>query len=413
MKTTTVRKTKPPLVTPSARAKGFFRASSALFFILGMLVMLLSQWVLASLKKKDAVVDPEIAPRRHFEYSMVHLEVPDSLVPSDAEPMQSTRWMFEGMTPEELSELFGSCDLSTSQKEVLTNRKSWEVSGGNIQLKVSPEIIFGLSRAARDKIYAVLAKSQFNPAHSMPFRFSPDLFDGMLASSELTSEQVDQVKQLAWSREGATCFSDLDLLKGKMPPAKFKELVETLYSVPALLMRLRVTPETDVDALLKYWGKGGRMQTIKPLVDSLHKATNGTRVSVDYFLPPFARLRINTFPNPAKDPMAIRQDCFWSAMNFFNETPDNKYYDQQNTIRALQEDYTQTKETPVFGDRIMLLDRHNQALHMCVYIADGVVFTKNGADFKSPWVLMKLSDMLALYPTQQAVRVVTYRPKNA
>jgi hypothetical protein len=61
----------------------------------------------------------------------------------------------------------------------------------------------------------------------------------------------------------------------------------------------------------------------------------------------------------------------------------------------------------------MLLDRHNQALHMCVYIADGVVFTKNGADFKSPWVLMKLSDMLALYPTQQAVRLVTYRPKNA
>jgi hypothetical protein len=39
------------------------------------------------------------------------------------------------------------------------------------------------------------------------------------------------------------------------------------------------------------------------------------------------------------------------------------------------------------------------------------VFTKNGSDFKSPWVLMKLSDMLALYPSKVALRLVTYRPK--
>jgi hypothetical protein len=122
---------------------------------------------------------------------------------------------------------------------------------------------------------------------------------------------------------------------------------------------------------------------------------------------------LNTFPDPEKDPHAIREDCFWSAMNFFNETPDPQYFNQQSTIRALKEDYIVTKDQPVFGDRIMLLDARSQALHMCVYIADGVVFTKNGSDFKSPWVLMKLSDMLALYPSKEALRLVTYRPKNA
>ena len=133
---------------------------------------------------------------------------------------------------------------------------------------------------------------------------------------------------------------------------------------------------------------------------------------MEYLLPPFARLRLNTFPNPSTDPMAIRQDCFWSAMNFFNETPDPQYYDQQSTVRALKDDFYITREKPVFGDRIMLMDKSNMALHMCVYIADGVVFTKNGADFKAPWVLMKLSDMLALYPSTQGLSLVTYRPKN-
>jgi hypothetical protein len=392
---------------------GFFRASSALFFILGMLVMLLSQWVFASLKKKDMPLAPEATARRLFEYSMVHLDVPDSLLPASAEPLQSTRWVFEKSTPEQLSALFANCDLTPGQKEILGSPKNWQINATGITLQVAPEVILGLSRPARDKIYAVLAQSQANPAHATPFKFSPDLFEGILASSELTGEQVDQVKRLAWTHAGAVCFSDLDLLKGSLPPAKFKELVETLYSVPALLMRLRVSQDTDVEALLKYWGKGGRLETIKPLVESLARATNGTRISVEYFLPPFARLRLNTFPNPEKDPHAIREDCFWSAMNFFNETPDPQYFNQQSTIRALKEDYIVTKDQPVFGDRIMLLDAKNEALHMCVYIADGVVFTKNGSDFKSPWILMKLSDMLALYPSKEALRLMTYRPKNA
>jgi hypothetical protein len=378
-----------------------------------MLAMLLSQWVLASLKKKDVPLSPDPAARRLFEYSMVHLEVPDSLLPTGAEPLQSTRWVFEKMSQDQLAAFFASCDLSTAERNFLANQKNWQKEQTGISLQVPPEIILGMGHAAREKIYSVLGQTQANPAHAMPFRFSPDLFEGTIASSELSPSEIEQVKRLAWTRDGAVCLSDLDLLKAILPSAKFKELVETLYSVPALLMRLRVYSDTDAHALLKYWGKGGRSQTIQPLIDSLAKATNGTRVSVEYFLPPFARLRLNTFPNPQKDPMAIRQDCFWTAMNFFNETPDNQYFDQNSTIRALKEDYTLTNDQPVFGDRLMLLDPHNQALHMCVYIADGVVFTKNGSDFKSPWILMKLSDMLALYPSKQALRLLTYRPKNA
>lgn len=374
--------------------------------------MLAGQWVLGSFKQKDIPLAPEATPRRIFEYSTVHLDVPESLLPTVAEPLQSTRWVFEKFTPDQLTSLFGACDLTPAQKEYLTDPKQWQTYAAGIAMQVSPEIIFGLKPSAREKIYTVLAQSPANPAHSMPFRFSPELFDGLMASSDLTPVEVQKVKNLTWSNDGAICFSDLYLLKNAMPAPQFKNLIETIYSVPALLMRVRIYPDTDVKELLSYWGKGGRASQIKPLLDSLTRLTNSSRLNVEYFLPPFARLRLNTFPNPATDPMAIRQDCFWSAMNFFNESPDPQYYDQQSTIRALRENYYLTREKPAFGDRIMLKDKNDMALHMCVYVADGVVFTKNGADFKAPWVLMKLSDMLALYPSRQGLNLVTYRPKH-
>lgn len=375
--------------------------------------MLVGQWVAASFRHKNIPLAPEATPRRVFEYATVHLEVPDSLVPMNAEPIQSTRWVFERHSPEQLEAFLNDCDLTGPQKESLCDRKRWDVRPTGISLEASPDVIVGLSRTSRDKIYAALARSPANPAHAMPFRFSPDLFDGLLASSDLSAAEAEKVRGLTWSHDGTVCFSDLDLLKSNLPPRQFKDLVETLYSVPALLMRVRIAPDTDIKAMLDYWGKGGRIHYIKPLIESLTKVTNGTRLNVEYFLPPFARLRLNTFPNPAKDPMAIRQDCFWSAMNFFNDNPDSQYYDQQATIRALKNDYLVTREAPVFGDRIMLTGKNDLAMHMCVYIADGVVFTKNGADFKAPWVLMKLSDVLALYSSTPGLRLVTYRPKNA
>ena len=158
--------------------------------------------------------------------------------------------------------------MNNSQKAFFGDRKQWQIFPSGIAIQVPPDIILSLNTPAREKIYAVLAQSPANPAHATPFRCSPDLFDGLMASSDLSPAEVQKVKSLTWSNEGAVCFSDLDLLKGSLPPGQFKDLVETLYSVPALLMRIRIYPDTDVKALLSYWGKGGRGAQIKPFLDS-------------------------------------------------------------------------------------------------------------------------------------------------
>jgi hypothetical protein len=61
---------------------------------------------------------------------------------------------------------------------------------------------------------------------------------------------------------------------------------------------------------------------------------------------------------------------------------------------------------------IALFTAAEKPIHFCVYLADGVVFTKNGFDAMQPWVLMKLPDLLTIYPSHSEARTRVYREKR-
>jgi hypothetical protein len=65
-----------------------------------------------------------------------------------------------------------------------------------------------------------------------------------------------------------------------------------------------------------------------------------------------------------------------------------------------------------YGDIILLLDEHGGAIHSGVYLAEDIIFTKNGNNFAQPWMLMHLKDLVAEYTADMAPRVVAYRNKN-
>ena len=100
-------------------------------------------------------------------------------------------------------------------------------------------------------------------------------------------------------------------------------------------------------------------------------------------------------------------------MNIFNSEPDNRFFDSNHIRKVLATEYSRVEGTREFGDLILLHDRTGQALHQCVFIADDVVFTKNGAGVLSPWVLQKLSNMMAQYPSDKPLHQVVYRRKAA
>jgi hypothetical protein len=276
----------------------------------------------------------------------------------------------------------------------------------------SDRLILELSSAARTKIYSVLAESEVNDFQFWPFTFRPGGFDEWFQKSGLSDSTLALVRRLTYSRGSSLCFSDLPQVFAQIPTIpERRRLWKTLSRNATLLMKLHVYPDSDIDALDSYWARGGRAKDIRPLLDSLAKVPGGITIEIAQLLPPFARKRLNSYPFPPLDSPGPAPDCYWTSFNFFSEPPDNRFIDPAIWLEELHTNYTAVTN-PVYGDLIFLLRPDDTPAHAAVYIADDVVFTKNGGNFRQPWTLMKWDDLVARYPQNYSLRTVTFRSKR-
>lgn len=335
----------------------------------------------------------------------------DLFVDRDAR-LQPTRWFFERFSKEQLETLLRSCDLTPAQWGLLQQTNVVNIALNGIILTPPDEFVWALSAAARGKIYTTLAQTEANYSQSSPFCFTPDRFAERLAQAGLSPEIQRRIRSLSYTNAGFVRFSDLQLLPAILSTNELNRVSEALYRVPTYRLRLRVFPDSDTEAIVKYWGRHEREKRIRPLLESLVKVparSDGVSLNISYLLPPTARLRLYTYPNAWPDAEAERQDCFWTALNFFRDPPDPAYLDSRRNKEVLDTEYHLIDAAPTFGDVIVLVGAKGNGLHACIYIADDFVFTKNGINHLQPWVLMKLNDMRAVFATQGVVRTAIFR----
>ena len=336
----------------------------------------------------------------------------DGKIPDQAERLKEPRWVFEKFSEVELTTFLKSCDLTRAQKRILLNRDSWTVLPGACVIYPPQHLVWSLSSRSRRQIYSMLARSPANYCQRFPFRFPLNGFDSRLKSGGLAAQDVERLKRFTYIDGGTVCFTDLELAECILAPAQFKKLVETIYQIPVYRLRLRVSPDSDVEELVRYWGKGGREKLVEPLLKALTKVPEGAALNISALLPPFARLRLYTYPASWNDPDAASMDCMFSSMNFFRTTPDTNLFDRAYAQEVLASDYVPVDGRPTFGDLITVADAKDKIVHMCVYIAGDFVFTKNGFNLEEPWVLMRMSDIRLLYRTSvQSSRLITFRHK--
>jgi hypothetical protein len=135
-------------------------------------------------------------------------------------------------------------------------------------------------------------------------------------------------------------------------------------------------------------------------------------IDVALLLPPFARDRLYMYPLPSANPIAMHRDCHWSAFNFFNDTPDDRFADPAKVRAELDANYMLSEKTPRLGDIGMLSTADSRIIHSRVYIADDLYFSKNGPSHISPWVLMRMPDIKNLFPAYENLTVQHYRLKK-
>jgi hypothetical protein len=105
-------------------------------------------------------------------------------------------------------------------------------------------------------------------------------------------------------------------------------------------------------------------------------------------------------------------DCHWSTMNFFNDPPDNNFTNASYTSTFIDEHYYRVGVPNLYGDVILIANEQGTVSHSAVYLADDIVFTKNGHNFAQPWMLMRLEDLLARYTSDASPRMLIYRDRK-
>jgi hypothetical protein len=344
----------------------------------------------------------------------IDLEQPEEYVAYEINTNTVETWTFEGMNPAATRATMESSGLTEDQIEMALSPASMIYTNSNTVITPDNNLVFALPPESRAKLYAVLEHFSPNELMQFPFCFPGNAFTERVDKSGISEANLALLQKILYPRGNAQCFSDLEALLHCIPDAAERmQIVKALSHQSAVLMGIRVWPDSDIDKIISYWGATGvRVMDVRPFLESLKREPHGGAASILYFLPPFARARLYTYPLPSQ-PGDPAMDCHWSTMNFFNVTPDNRFSDPRYTVDYLLSHYYKIGKPSAYGDLVFLLDKNGNSIHSAVYLADDIVFTKNGNNYAQPWMLMHLKDLLAEYSRDSAPEIIVYRNKNS
>jgi len=344
----------------------------------------------------------------------IELERPAEFLTDEVNHPPVETWRFNGLKPDAVRALLAKHGLSAAQLSAALSPANVSQDATGTILKPSGEFLESLDAVIRQKLYAGLAGLGVNLYLDYPYIFPGDRMSAIYSDNRLDSDDVGVLKKLVYVNAGASQLADYDYLVGRIPTvARRIAITRVLSRQSAVFAGLVIKPDTDIDKLTAYWGNipNVRFTDIRPLMEALKALPEGGNLSLFYLLPKFARDRLYTFPLPpqAGDPV---MDCHWSTFNFSNETPDNRFNDPNFAVEYIRKNYYQISAPSIYGDILLLMNDRNEIKHSAVFLADDLVFTKNGNNYRQPWMLMRIPDLLATYPATPAMRPIYMRLKT-
>ena len=324
-------------------------------------------------------------------------------------------WLFKGYSKNDYVQLLHSAGLSDAQLAEIEGAARWNANGEGCAVSPSDTFVLNLSPEARGVLYAALSLFEENLFQHEPFRFRADQSAEWFAKSGVPEPTLELVRRLIYRRGNTLLFSDPHLVLPTVSSEIEKvNLLRTLSRQSTLTMQLHVSPDTDIDSLLSYWApRENSAKDIKPLLESVVQLPEGFDIDITHFLPRFARKRIYTYPRSDGDKGEMSFDCHWNSMNFWNDPPDDRFASVPYVIHSLETDYATVLDGFRFGDIVLFMKSDTQAIHSAVYIADNIVFTKNGPSPHSPWILMDMETLTSHYETNTDLTIRGYRKKSA
>jgi len=321
-------------------------------------------------------------------------------------------WYFPHTSLSQLNDKLIQLGLPDSLQDTLRSLAKLDPAIDGYTVSPDRELVMGLHPEVRAKLYGFLHRFRENRDQTEAFRFCGASAQQWFGDSPIMPETKQLVTPLIYRLGSFLFFADLPSIEPLLPSAQErKALIRALSRESTMLLKLKVSAESDIEALVDYWGRGGRDQDVRPILESLSRLGGEQDLDVTQLLPPFARQRIYTYPTPRADDDTVNRDCYWTAMNFFCEQPDDQFSSVEKVSQALQDRYYRIHGNPQLGDLVFFVDHQQEPVHAAVYIAADILFTKNGSTTARPWMFLKMEDMKHFYPRTNKKEVTFFRPK--
>jgi hypothetical protein len=352
-------------------------------------------------------------PWGRLSFDTIMIEPPEAVVPIVSSEPHPPQWWFAGYSDAKLQWLWQEAGLAEAERQQLSAPENRSVSDKGITIRPSKDLVLALRPSARGKIYTALSEFPENIAQHEPFRFRSDSIDDWFLDSDLAPETIALTKQLIYERSGIAFFSDQDLVLSRLPSSAERiRYLKALSRKPALLLQLNVAHGANSEALAQYWGRGRRAKDLEPLIASVARRPGGGNLDVVHLLPRFPRSMLYTYPMPGDRQTGDAYDCHWTSFNFYSTDPDDRFTDINFVKQMLNTDYYPVGGEPMLGDIYLFVRPDNVVIHSCVFVADDIVFTKNGPGYSVPWMLSRLAQIVAFYGRGQEMELRRFRPKR-
>jgi hypothetical protein len=259
---------------------------------------------------------------------------------------------------------------------------------------LSPAQRVGVFRAMREFPQALSLNGPFaRPTSRRPFWDDPGL----------SADAREVLRAGSFVAGDTQYFSDLTWLCHRVTDtAERAAFFRALRARSAFDATVRVRSADELERAVAWWGAHGREDVVRArLLASMRDGDEG--VPLRELLPPFARARYGTFA--LRD---TRFDCFWTALNFFSPTGEGGALLDADAFDATTSRWTEVPLDQLrFGDVLAFRSEAGATLHAAVYLAEDLLFSKDGWSSHRPWELGRIARERAVYHT--APRIVAYR----
>lgn len=344
----------------------------------------------------------------------------ERLPPPSAEPV----WTFAGVDRAAILDLVRQVEMPGPVREQLRAlfHDVAPDSEGRLTVHPSLDLVLSVPRELRTRLFPHLVggTSVTDYAQHIPFPAGFTI-DEWFDAGSLPETVRQAMLRLVYPAGNRVMLSDFGALYHLLAtkPEQLAALRAALR-VPAVVVLLEKPAPAEVPALAAYW-RPGRHKSVAALLEAFAASGEDNRyLDIIHLLSPIEREFLNTYFTPTGP--SLTPSCFWTAFNFGEEKPDDRYlvlpgmWSEHESLawRELTASFDAIPAPGRLGDIIGYRRKDAPAVvHVAVFIADGLVYTKNGATFSKPWHISRLEDLDELYLGGPDMERVYFRRRTA